>query len=283
MTLAPEWRRAVAAVEAGLGLQSPEVSALPGGPANRVLRLRDARQDVVLRIAPPQAGVLGASIVAECEMQALAAGAGLAPEILMARPEQGWLAARHAPGAVLTRDDLRDTRKLARLGAWMAQLHALPVPRSLPFVDFGERAASCLARLGDPAAGEAAEIARRLRARRAALPPARPVACHHDLHHRNLIDQDGRLLAVDWEYAGPGDAAADLAACAGYHDLGPRHVDALLGGYGADAAPLRARLAALGWIFDCLWYGWNAVAAREGLAPAAEPGLQARLAARLLA
>jgi aminoglycoside phosphotransferase (APT) family kinase protein len=166
---------------------------------------------------------------------------------------------------------------LRRVGAWIAALHALPLPAGLPVVDFGERAAGYLARL---AGGFAASLARELEFRREALgAPARLVPCHHDLHRRNVIDDGARILVVDWEYAGPGDPAADLAACIGYHDLDGVRAEALLGGYGAADAALRARVATLGWIFDCLWYGWNAAAGQEGLAP--DPEEQARLAARL--
>jgi thiamine kinase-like enzyme len=84
---------------------------------------------------------------------------------------------------------------------------------------------------------------------------------------------------VDWEYAGPGDPAADLAACIGYHALGRDAVDALLAGYGPAGEAMRQRIGALGWIFDCLWYGWNGVAALEGLA--IDGAEQAALAARL--
>jgi aminoglycoside phosphotransferase (APT) family kinase protein len=275
-------QRAVAAVAGALRLESPQVTSLPAGVANRALRLRDARHDLVLRIAGRASAALGASRDSECAMQALAAGAGLAPAIVLAWPEQGLLVTQFVPGRPLSRAEMRDPGVTARVGAWIARLHALPLPPGLPVVDFGARAAAYLetAQARSPSA-ESAELARRLAARRAQLAPARPVACHHDLHHRNFIDDAGRLRVVDWEYAGPGDAAADLAACIGYHDLGPAQIDALLAGYGTDHAPLRARLATLGWIFDCLWYGWNAAAALEGLAP--EPGRQARLAARLLA
>jgi len=46
-------------------------------------------------------------------------------------------------------------------------------------------------------------------------------------------------------------------------------------------AQLQSRVVASGWIFDCLWYGWNAVAALDGLKP--DPEEQSRLAARLCA
>jgi len=148
-------------------------------------------------------------------------------------------------------------------------------------VDFGERAAGYLVRvLASGTSAFAVELARELERRRSALPGlARLASCHHDLHHRNFIGDGARLLAVDWEYAGPGDPAADLAACIGYHALGDAAVDALLAGYGRPDPALRARIAALGWIFDCLWFAWNAAAELAGLAP--DPAEQSRLAARL--
>jgi thiamine kinase-like enzyme len=108
----------------------------------------------------------------------------------------------------------------------------------------------------------------------------RLAACHHDLHHRNFIDDGRRLLAVDWEYAGPGDPAADLASCIGYNGLRADGIDALLAGYGHAGAELRERVAQLAWIFDCLWFGWNAAAGLAGSAPDAneQASLEARLA-----
>lgn len=273
-------RRAIERVCGELGLVTPAVSLLPGGQANWTLRLRDARQDLVLRIAGA-AAALGANGVSERAMQELAAAAGLAPAIVLSRPDAGLLVTRHVAGRVVTRDDLRDASQLVRMGRWIAALHALPPPPGLPFVDFGARAAGFLktlqARAPPPRVDE---LARRLRSRRAALAAAPPAACHHDLHHRNFIDAGGRLFVVDWEYAGPGDRAADLAACIRYHDLDPPATEALLAGYGSADAALRARVSSLCWIFDCLWFSWNAVGVLEGLA--AEPALQERLAARLL-
>ncbi|HEU0225282.1 MAG TPA: phosphotransferase [Steroidobacteraceae bacterium] len=280
--LPQDLQRAVAAVAGGLGLVSPEVTALPAGVANRALRLRDARHDLVLRIAGSPAAALGASRGSECRMHALAAAAELAPAVVLARPERGLLVTRFVAGRMLSREDMRDRAILRRVGDWISRLHALPAPPGLPVIDFGARAAACLERVHARAPSpETVELARRLAARRARLAPSRTVSCHHDLHHRNFIDDGSRLVVVDWEYAGPGDAAADLAACIGYHDLAPSRVDALLSGYGQERAALRARIATLVWIFDCLWYGWNAVAGLEGLP--LEADLQARLAARLLA
>ncbi len=271
----------IAAAIAGLGLDHPRVNELPGGAANRSFRLRDARHDVVLRLAGESTPGLGASRASELAVQGIAAGAGLAPEIVLENRKWDFIVTRHAGGRVPSRSDMRDSPMLRRVGAWIAELHDLAPPPGLPVVDFGERAAGYLALLmlrnGGP---EIVKFSRELDRRRALLPPpARLACCHHDLHHRNFVDAGIRLIAVDWEYAGPGDPAADIACCIGYHDLDATHVDALLEGYGSDSPKLRARVESLGWIFDCLWYGWNAVAALEGLA--ADTVLQERLAARL--
>jgi thiamine kinase-like enzyme len=168
-----------------------------------------------------------------------------------------------------------------RTGAWLAALHALPPPAGLAVVDFGARAAGYLARLQAEAPTPFVDrVARELAARLADLPrPSRLASCHHDLHHRNVIDDGRRLLVVDWEYAGPGDPAADIAACAGYHELNGRSVDALVGGYGRSDGDLRERIASLAWVFDCLWFGWNAVAGLAGTPP--DSAEQSRLAKRL--
>ncbi len=270
-------RSAIAIATATLGLDGAVVSALPGGTANRSFRVCDARHDLVLKLAGGAARGLGASWRCELALQSLAAANGLAPAVVLADPARGFILSRHAGGRMPSAGAMKRAPLLARVGAWIAALHALPLPAGLPAVDFGARAAGYLARLpGDFAAGLARELARR----RAALAgPVRLVPCHHDLHHRNLLDDGRGLVAVDWEYAGPGDPAADLAACIGYHGLDAPEVGALFGGYGGVPVSLRARVAALRWIFDCLWYGWNAAAAVEGLAP--DPAEQARLAARL--
>ncbi len=267
---------AIAAAIEALRLTRPAVTPLAGGALNRSFRLRSGSADLVLKIAGAAAPVLGASRRAEFVMQSLAAGAGLAPPVVIADEARGFIVSRHVSGDMPAASDMQDPRLLARIGAWLAALHALQPPAGIAVVDFGERAAGYLARLQAEAPELSVErISRELAARRADLPrPARLAACHHDLHHRNFIDDGRHLLAVDWEYAGPGDPAADIASCIGYHRLGDAGVDALLSGYGVAGAGLRERVASLAWIFDCLCFGWNALAARAmtGCAPVAAPG-----------
>jgi aminoglycoside phosphotransferase (APT) family kinase protein len=271
----------IAAVVEALRLRDPEVTPLAGGALNRSFRLRTGDEDLVLKLAGAAATELGANPRSEIAMQSLAAGAGLAPPVVHADEARGLVVSRHARGRAPPAREMQDTRMLARVGSWVAALHALPAPAGLEIVDFGERAERYLALLQAHSPGAfPGRLARELAARRAALgPPARIAACHHDLHHRNFIDDGRRLLAVDWEYAGPGDPAADLASCIGYHGLRGAGVDALLAGYGTEDAGLKERIAAVGWIFDCLWYGWNAAAGLAGSAP--DEAEQRRLTARL--
>jgi len=95
------------------------------------------------------------------------------------------------------------------------------------------------------------------------------------------VDTGTALLALDWEYAGPGDPGADLAACICYQDLDPQLTAKLLDGYGGDGRRLTARLPPLIWVFDCLCYGWMEIAATQGLA--ADPDRRRRLIERLIA
>ncbi len=178
---------------------------------------------------------------AELAMLEIASGAGLAPQVVLARPEQGLLVTRYVGGHVLTRPDVYRPPMLARIGAWFARLHTLAPPADLTAVDFGERAAGYLGQLhARTPTPLIAELACRLAAwRNGLLPPRRLVACHHDLHHLNLVERGDALIALDWEYAGPGDPAADLAACIGYHDFASPQVEALLAGHGGDTESIQ--------------------------------------------
>ena len=113
---------------------------------------------------------------------------------------------------------------LRRVGAWFARLHALDGAAGSRGRGFRR------ARRGLPRARRRQRsrrgASRRLRARACA---AARGACRRPRGSRPATttcitatsSTTARgLLAVDWEYAGPGDPAADLASCIGYHALG---------------------------------------------------------------
>lgn len=49
--------------------------------------------------------------------------------------------------------------------------------------------------------------------------PFTQTICHHDIHLANLIEQNGRLYLIDWEYAAISDPALDIAMLFQANDL----------------------------------------------------------------
>ncbi len=274
---------AIEAAARALGLRSPEAIPLPGGVANRSFRLREGAHDFVLRLAGSAAARLGASSRSEFAMQALAAAAGLAPPIVLADAAHGFIVSRFAPGRVPTAAAMRSPRLLRRVGAWFARLHGLEVPPGLAAIDFGERAADYLARIAARDPGDfIRRLQRELAQRRAGLrqrPPAsRPAitTCTGA-----TFSTTARTFSPRLGIRGSGRRGGRSCGLRRLPWARRAALDALLAATAPPAGWLRARIAALAWIFDCLWYGWNGAAAAHGLAP--DAGEQSRLAARLLA
>ncbi len=260
-----------------LGLGAVDIERLGGGGGNTSLRLRGAHDDVVVRLAGASSE-LGANRESERVIAMAAAAAGLAPEVLLSRPAQGLLVTRHVLADVLPPSHWALPETVARMGDWFARLHRLPLQAEMAAVDLAGRASDVLQFL--PAA-EAATLADKLVDARARMPTAScRVPCHHDLHAGNLCAVEGRILAIDWEYAGAGDPAADLAGYACYHDLEDEATAALISAYGnAGGQTATESVGPMRWIFDCLCYGWAAQAMAQGLDPVVDVNrLRARLA-----
>jgi aminoglycoside phosphotransferase (APT) family kinase protein len=144
---------------------------------------------------------------------------------------------------------------IERIGTRLRELHALPVPNGLPEVD-PRRAISAHLERTAAAPGPVPRAALAARAHDALRGYAARVRafCHHDVHHLNVVDA-GRLVLVDWEYAGAGDPAMDLAAFAAYHDLDGASRTRLLAAYGPGVT--RAELDRACDVFDCLQALWH--------------------------
>ncbi len=222
-----------------------------------------------------------------------------APFFVMRRAE--GVAAAHAL-AKRARERGPDAALVAGFGAALARIHAIRPPRP------------DLAFLGDPPADPCRAFVARMRARldeagtprpvlewgleclaRRAPPPAEPALAHNDFRTGNLMVDGGRLAAaLDWEFAGWDDPAADLgwlcAPCWRFGNrgpgfeaggLGPR--EALLRGYAAagGAPPDPARLA---WWELAATIRWAAIAADQGgrFLSGAESALELALTAHII-
>ena len=124
----------------------------------------------------------------------------------------------------------RRVQRLRVSGSWLRRLHSLPAPPRLPPAP---NDAGIIARYRD-AGGPPLPLA---------VPPAHPaVFCHGDWTAGNLLAIGSDITAVlDWEAAHLGDPLRELARAAWGSSLDDeRSADALIEGYGADPAAVRA-------------------------------------------
>jgi thiamine kinase len=255
--------------------------AVPGGLSNFAWHVTAGDVDCFVRYARRHGEQLGADHDNECRVLALTSAGGLSPPVVRCDPRARLLVTRW----VATRrvgQPLRSTAGVAALAQALAVLHGLSAPQDLRHVRFDEQARA-LEQAFEPDAEADALRARALEVfgalREAAAPPA---LCHHDLNPLNLLlDYEGRLWLVDWEYAGLGDAAIDLASFACQHGLEARQRRHLLDAYArAGGALEEGRFDLARWAFDYVQWAWYraALARPDG---AVDPGVARERATRL--
>ena len=238
-----------------VGMTRPAVQRLAGGSRNHVYRAQAAGASVIVRLAGQYDAEYLVARQSECEIQRLAAQAGLAPAILLEDHEGGLLVTQDAGPTAWTAGYARSGEAIRRVAAWMACLHGLTLPSGLRQVDFTKSLRSYRGSLRGIVSERTARSAAVIRDELLSMGPA--VLCHNDLHHSNLLESAGRLLAIDWEYAGVGHRVMDLAGYAAYHDLDAASSALLLDAYAAGGAAIapgvldRAR-----WLFEAVWLAW---------------------------
>ena len=246
---------------------------LGGGFSNLNVLLAGTRRHYVLRIA--RGAARGVDRRREARLLRAAAARQLAPAPLLCDPRRGLLIT-----PFLACDRTRDSDP-AQLATLLRRIHRLPCrgPRTdaaaqLALYRRRLPAADPCARLLQGAGPLLAQAAAQARA--SAAPPA---LCHHDLLRANRCRSGRRLLALDWEYAAPGDPFFDLAVCAS--ELSEAHTAALLAHYlgGPPAPAQRRRLAAQSLLYAALEAAWWRLhgAPSERLPDAALRRLAARL------
>jgi thiamine kinase len=278
----PTVRAALASEPATSELAAARLAPVPGGLSNYAWRAdTPAGEPYFVRLARAEGEALGADHANECRVLRLTSAADLSPAVLRCDPARRLLVTRwvetRQPGA-----PVREPGQLAEVARALAELHRLPVPADLRRVDFEAQARTLQgATDADPFGEIAARVFDALRAER------QPEAlCHNDLNPLNLLfERSGRAWLVDWEYAGLGERAIDLASFASQHGLDARRRRTLLDAYaaaGGTIGPRRFEWAL--WAFDYVqWLWYRAGAARHDgwLAPGLAADRAAWLAASL--
>lgn len=276
--LPPEVARELAAFEAGRAVLREGATAAPlaGGLTNRTWRVTSAAADWVVRLGGGRDAALAIDRRAELLALRTAAAHGLAPRCVHAAAARGVLVLEYVAGTVWSRTTPRSAAGIERIGAAFRRLHSLPVPAALPEVDARDAIRRYLgAPVGVPGPVPREVLAERTAAALAGYAPRGRAFCHHDVHHRNVVEAD-RLVLLDWEYAGAGDPALDLAAFAAYHDLDAVARARLRAAYGPGVTDEELDRALH--VFDCLQALWHDAAGTwSALAAEARDALAARL------
>jgi thiamine kinase-like enzyme len=221
-----------------------EPRELDGGITNRNFRVTLGDSDYVVRRPGKDTELLGIDRAAERLANEAAARLGIAPAVALALDDclvtrfVSCTAIRPGELAVGVEELARDLRAFHDCGVQLPSRFYVP-----ELLD--DYAAIVSARGGIAPAGyeEAVLTARRIRD---VLPliDARP--CHNDLLAGNVIrcSENGRLMIVDWEYAGMGDPRFDLGNLSVNNEFDEATDDRLLHAYYGEP-PSDARRAAL--------------------------------------
>jgi thiamine kinase-like enzyme len=227
--------------------QDVAIEPLGGGITNRNFKVETDGRRFVLRIGGKDTELLGIDRSAEHAASRVAADLGLGPEVVAFVEPEGYLVTRYVDGEVGKVD-------VARVGAALRLLHdgpAFPGHFDSFRVVEAYRATAAEHGIGVPSAYEPAkELANQIERRRS-HGPRRP--CHNDLLNANFIDDGGRLVLVDWEYAGMGDPFFDLGNFAVNHELTEESEQALLSAYGSNDADALVLMRFMSDFREAMW------------------------------
>jgi thiamine kinase-like enzyme len=233
---------AIARVPLWQGARDLKTAPLGGGITNQNWRVDVENQSYVLRIGGENTELLGIDRRNERAANEAAARIGLAPEVVYFIEPEGYLVTRFIQGRSLPREVIGKTENLRRVADALKRFHGLPaIPGKFsPFRTVAEYA-DLARRYGVTFPSNFDWLIVRIREIETALEqePVTPHPCHNDLLNENFLD-DGAIRIIDWEYAGMGDVAFDLANFAVHHGLTHEQDRYLLGCYFGQATVLHA-------------------------------------------
>ena len=218
-------------LQSRLGPLEGEPRPLSGGITNRNFRVRLDGGEYVVRLPGERSSLLGIDRTAERLASEAAARLGIGPPVFAGADEclvTGFIEGR----PLAAREPAEHAEELAAL---LRSFHdcGLQLPVRFAVGELLERYAATVRERGRELPGEyafASSVAKRISA---AVPNTQSRPCHDDLLAANIIRSadEGRLMIVDWEYAGMGDPRFDLGNLAVNNDFGEVDEGRLLGAY----------------------------------------------------
>jgi thiamine kinase-like enzyme len=202
------------------------IEPLGGGITNRNFKVAVAGEAFVLRIGGNDTALLGIDRDVEHVASLAAAELAIGPEVIAFLEPEGYLVTRFVEGEIGHPDPIQAARLLRRYH------DGPPIAGRFDSFRVVDRYAALAVEAGVPLpAGytDALALAARIEERRGEV-PLRP--CHNDLLPGNFVTDGERLWILDWEYAGMGDGAFDLANFAVNNELDADGDRVLLDAYG---------------------------------------------------
>jgi thiamine kinase-like enzyme len=208
---------------------TPSIAPISGGRTNENFRVAAGGRTYFARVGVdlPHHGISRSNEVLSHRM---AAEAGVAPAVIHAA--DGVLVTEFVDGATLVQGEPVDDATLARLAA---TLRRLPLTETAPDLPAFDPVAICRR---DLAALPSNTLSTERRKRAAAILDGAPKLSSHTLIHADLIPENvivagPRVILVDWEYAGRGDPAVDVASVILHFGLDQRQAALFVGSHGA--------------------------------------------------
>jgi aminoglycoside phosphotransferase (APT) family kinase protein len=246
----------------GLAGADTGFAPLSGGRTNRLWRFRNAANSLVCKLfTGADTPLFPNDPKAEATALRHLHGCGIAPSLVASvdTAHGSALVYEHVDGPVWAQD-------CNAVGALLARLHEVALPKGLRVIDQGSEAILAQAeRMLDAADSASATALRSLKPRTVNPPPAQPVFLHGDVVAKNIIASPGGLRLIDWQCPAIGDPTEDLSVFlspAMQHIYGGQVLDTaqeadLLAGYGQEhhARRYAALAPAYHWRMAafCLW------------------------------
>jgi thiamine kinase-like enzyme len=257
-TTSGEWMtlslaEAIARVPQWASAKDLKTAPLSGGITNQNFRVDVNGESFVLRICGNATDLVGINREAEYIANGAAGKLGIAPKVFCRIQPENYLVTRFIHGRPVPPAEMGKPENIRRVTESLKQFHALPLALPTTFLPFRrvEYLTTVARDHGAIFPRNFDWLVERMREVEAAFrrDPFVPRPCHDDLLNANFLVEDsslgndGRILIIDWEFAGMGDITFDLANFASHHRFNDDQSRWLLECYFGEITPRRfARL-----------------------------------------
>ena len=239
----------------------PEVEAVfSAGHSNRNFLVRQGALRFVVRLPEGDGRRLGIDREVERQVLERAESIGLGAPVLFCDPRRGTLVTSWLESRPLRVEGVAADLMIDRLAAALRKLHAQKL--DVPVLNIVDRIRSYARDVQSDDSRNWPRARRWLSGTRQVLEQYRfarwrDVLCHNDLVAQNILDVDGRIHFIDWEYAARGDPYFDLATLAednGFERLDRSRLLLAYGEFGEAASERLYRGRVLYRLLSVLWY-----------------------------